>query len=151
MSVEMRSIRCHHFRVTREPCLNPAVVEVLGPVPKLLCAEHASRELDSGPGWRHLEGWEEHGAEGYARLCERALDALTVFDKANGADGSSAHNPVLELILGEAITYLEEYELERARGVLEERGGNRVETLRETEMREGLAKLRRRRAGETGD
>ena len=55
MSVELRSIRCHYFRATREPCMNPAVVEVLGPAPRLLCAEHAAGELQPDAGWDHDE------------------------------------------------------------------------------------------------
>jgi hypothetical protein len=141
MAIEMRSIRCHHFRVSREPCENPAVVEILGPQPHLLCAEHAAMELNADPGWAHQEGWETHGAEEYARYCEEAVNALEGWMRTNGGDEPFADNPVLEMILEEALTYLEEYELERARRVLERQGGRREETVREKSMREGLEKL----------
>ncbi len=135
MAVEMRSIRCHHFRVTREPCMNPAVVEVMGPEPHLLCAEHAAGELESDPGFTHQEGWELHGAEAYARYCEAAADFLEDAMRAGGGDKPLPENPVLELVLEEASTYLEEYELERARVVLERQGGERRETLSEGRSR----------------
>jgi len=103
MSVELRSIRCHHFRVTREPCLNPAVVEVLGPAPHLLCAEHAAAELgNTAPGWAHLEGWEEFGAEEYARHCEQAMNALEEWSRVDGARARYPDNPVLTHVLEEA-------------------------------------------------
>lgn len=128
MSVEMRSIRCHHFRVTGEPCMNPAVVEVLGPTYNLLCADHAAAELEAGPGYAHREGWEVDDPETYARHCEHAVDLL---------DESPFHdNPVLSVIMEEALNYLELYEMQRARAVLERRGGRREETSRERKFRE---------------
>ncbi len=136
MSIELRSLRCHYFRVTREPCLNPAVTEVLGPVPRLLCADHAAGELQSEPGFAHMEGWEGDGAETYARHCEEAINALDGWTRESGGDDTVAYNPVLEDILEEAITYLQEYELERARRVLERQGGEREETAREKRFRE---------------
>ena len=136
MSIELRTIRCHHARATREPCTNPAVVEVVGPAPNLLCAQHAARELEGGAGWAHEEGWEEFGAEEYARYCEHALDALGELMRLSGDDRPYDDNPVLGLIVEEAVNYLELYELERARRVLEARGGERRETAREREFRE---------------
>lgn len=137
MSIELRSIRCHHHRVSREPCLNPAVVEVLGPEPNLLCAEHAAALLtETDPGMSHEEGWETFGAEEYARHCEQAVNALESFMHDNGGDEPFADNPVLESILEEALTYLEEYELDRARRALEARGGHRQQTVREEKSRE---------------
>ena len=150
MSIEMRSIRCHHARATREPCTNPAVVEVLGPAPYLLCAEHAAGEFQVGPDLAHEEGWEEFGAERYARHCEDALDALEGAARANGGDGQSDDNPILGLILEEATTYLEEYELERARRVLEARGGERRETGRERKFREVFERQFGKRTAEPG-
>ncbi len=136
MSVELRSIRCHHSRATREPCMNPAVVEVLGPVPFLLCAEHAAQELSADPDLAHKEGWEAFGIEEYARYLERAMDALEGMARANGGDKPFDDNPVLGLIIEEATNYLELYELERARRVLEIGGGKRRETARERQFRE---------------
>ncbi len=135
MAIELRTIRCHHFRVSREPCPNPAVVEILRPAPHLLCAQHAAMELGAGEGFSYSEGWEAHGAEEYARYCEQAVDALQEMDAYNDR-GPYADNPVLQEVVEEAITYLEEYELERARTVLERLGGERRETTRERGKRE---------------
>ena len=99
MSIELRSIRCHYFRVTREPCLNPAAVEVLGPVPRLLCAEHAACELRLESGFAREEGWEGGSAEAYARQCEEAINALDGWTRGSGGDDTVAYNPVLELSL----------------------------------------------------
>jgi len=147
MSIELRSIRCHYFRVTREPCLNPAAVEVLGPVPRLLCADHAACELRLESGFAREEGWEGGSAEAYARQCEEAINALDGWTRESGGDDTVAYNPVLEDILEEAITYLQEYELERARQVLERQGGEREETAREKRFREGTEQLLARLRG----
>jgi hypothetical protein len=112
--------------------MQPAVVEVLGPAPHMLCAEHAAVELaNTEQGWAHEEGWETYGAEAYARHCERAVEALEAFAITDGSHGPSDDNPVLGEVLEEAINYLEEYELERARRALERRGGERILTSRE--------------------
>lgn len=142
MAIEVRSIRCHYFRVTREPCMKPAVVEVSGPYPKLVCAEHAAYELETEPGFAHQEGWEEFGIEAYARYCEQAVSEMHELKRANGADEMSPENPVLEMALEEAITYLEEYELDRARRALERLGGARETTSRERAFAEGFEKAK---------
>lgn len=134
MSIELRTIRCHHFRVSREPCLNPAVVEILRPAPHLLCAQHAAMELQASDGHRMSEGWEHYGAEEYARYCEEALSFLDELTRRKHQPCDD--NPVLEEVITEAITYLEEYELRRARAVLLERGGTIQETTREKDRRE---------------
>lgn len=55
---------------------------------------------------------------------------------------SAAHRKILSTTaISEAVTYLEEYELERARRVLERQGGERLPTSRERKYAELLAKL----------
>lgn len=108
-----RPIRCHHFRCTPEPCMEPATVEVLGPYPTLYCEEHARQQLEEGLG----ERWESLGIEEYARDCEAAVSQLHRWmqDRSIGV--------TLYEILEEARTYLEEYELRRVRAMLEAEGG----------------------------
>lgn len=43
-----------------------------GPIPHLMCEEHARNYLEL----RFPEGWAEHGAETYARYCEEAASFL---------------------------------------------------------------------------
>lgn len=148
MSIEMRSIRCFRGRATNVPCANPAVVEVLGPEPYLLCAEHAASELSAGPELAHEEGWEEFGVEEYARYCERAADFFAGALGASGGENPADDNPVVALILEGSVNYLELYELKRARRVLEARGGRCRETVREREFREAVERLTRKTSPE---
>lgn len=109
----VRPIRCHHFRVTTEPCMEPATVEVLGPYPTLYCEEHARQRLEENIG----ERWEHVGVEEYARDCEAAASKLRRWMRE--ADVGVTLYEILE----EARTYLEKYELRRARAQLMAQGG----------------------------
>jgi hypothetical protein len=117
---KMGPIRCHVGRVTAdEACEEPATVEIRGPVPKLMCAEHARAYLEDMPG----ERWQDYGAEGpveYARRIEEAADALRWWMDEPGANPglSGPYNGVLYDALAEAATYLETYALWPAREVL---------------------------------
>ena len=126
MTETTRPIRCRHFRCTPEPCMEPATVEVLGPHPALYCAEHARFRLEEDIG----ERWEHVGVEEYARDCEAAVSKLHRW--ALEADTGETVYEVLE----EARTYLEEYELRRARRKLIESGGTPRPTAWELERLE---------------
>lgn len=92
--------------------MQPATHEVLSPTPHLLCEEHASATAADPL----EEDWMAHdGAEGYARLCEEAVSDLNRFSK----EGNHVTHYVLEM----ALTYLELYELPRARAELIKEGG----------------------------
>jgi hypothetical protein len=120
MSEQARPIRCHYFRGTPEPCMEPATVKVLGPEYTLLCEEHARyRIAENMP-----ERWEQVGALEYARDCEDAASKLHRL-MAETSTGSALYE-----ILAEAETYLETLELPRARAALVATG---VGTPRPTE------------------
>jgi hypothetical protein len=102
-------------------------VEIRGPVPEMLCEEHARDYLEDMPG----ERWQDYGAESpveYARFCEDAVDALTDLME-------TASNPVLYDAPEEAFACLEAYALWPARKALVRAG----ETPRPT--REELRRL----------
>lgn len=124
MTKQARPIRCHYFRVTNEPCMEPATVEIEGPAPQLFCEEHARDWLGEDLG----EYWEQFGAEGYARDCEEASSKLRRWMRE--PDTSATLYDILE----EARTYLEEYELPRARVQLVAEGGTPHPTEGELEM-----------------
>ena len=106
MPEETRPIRCMWGRVTHEPCMEPATVEILGPEPALFCAEHARDRLEDIPG----EAWEDErwgGLEAYVRDCEEAVSQLYRWE-------GSASGVLYEVLSG-ARVYLERYQLQRAR------------------------------------
>ena len=110
MPRKIKLARCHHWRVTDEPCPEPATHEVLGPAYGLLCEEHA-RAMAEDP---QEEDWlETESPERYARECEEAASSLFRWMR------SDETNPVTHYVLEEALTYLELYELERARAALQ--------------------------------
>jgi hypothetical protein len=124
MPEQTRPIRCQYFRVTPEPCMEPATVEVLGPDYTLLCEEHAADRLaENMP-----ERWEQVGAETYARDCEQTASKL------HRLMGDAGAGSVFYEILAEAETYLEEVELPRARAALEAEGGTPHPTEGELQM-----------------
>ena len=125
MPREIRLARCHHFRITSEPCPEPATHEVLGPCHYLLCKGHA-RAMAEDPS---EEDWlETESPERYARECEEAASSLFRWMRADET------NPVAYYVLENALTYLELYELRRARAALEEAGGEPRPTEHELEM-----------------
>jgi hypothetical protein len=114
MPEEARPIRCVWGRVTSAPCMEPATVEILGPQPTLYCAEHARHRLEEIP----CEQWEDElwgGLEDYVRDCEEAASQLRRWEHEAGG--------VLYEVLVAARTYLECYQLRRARAKLIESGG----------------------------
>ncbi len=126
MPRKIRPARCHHWRVTDEPCTEPARHEVLDPCHYLLCEEHA-RAMAQDPS---EEDWlETQSPERYARECEEAANSLSRWMHGDET------NPVAYYILEEALTYLELYELRRARVALQRSsaGGEPQPTERELE------------------
>ncbi len=124
MPREIRPIRCHHWRVTDEPCPEPATHEVLGPAHHLLCEEHAKAMAEDPC----EEDWlETQSPERHARECEEAADVLNRWMWGVRANG------VAYYILENALTYLELYELPRARAALQAAGGEPRATDRELE------------------
>lgn len=125
MPRKIRLARCHRWRVTGEPCTEPATHEVLDPCHYLLCEEHAQAMAEDP----NEEDWlESESPEQYARECEEAAGSLFRWMRADGT------NPVTYYILEEALDYLELYELGRARPALLEAGGEPQPTERELEM-----------------
>jgi hypothetical protein len=112
MTEQARPIRCHWGRVTPEPCMEPATVEIVGPTPALLCEEHARQRLAE----ELPEGWEDAGPQSYARECEDAVSQLYRWEQESGWG-------ILFMVLQEARTYLETYELRRAQEQLVLAGG----------------------------
>jgi hypothetical protein len=138
MTEEVRPIRCHFGRVDLEPCMEPATVEIVGPTPTLLCEEHARHRFEEDkakPTWWLYSADDEVQ---YARWCEEAADALRAWWDDPGAaitlEGPLNH--VLEHALEEAATYLECYELRRARAALIKSGEAPRPTVKERSMLE---------------
>ena len=124
MPRKIRPARCHHWRVTDEPCTGPATHEVFGPAHDLLCEEHAGAMAEDP----QEEDWlETQGVARYARECEEAASSLHRWMHCDET------NPVTYYILEEALTYLELYELRRARAALREAGGEPRPTEHELE------------------
>jgi hypothetical protein len=132
MPREIELARCHHWRITDEPCPEPAMYEVLGPAHHLVCEEHAEM-LARDP--REEDWLETQSLEQYARECEEA--ANTLFRWIN----SDVPNSVTHYILEGALTYLELYELPRARAALREAGGVPQPTEHELERLRFFAML----------
>ena len=120
----IRPIRCHYFRITSEPCPEPATHEVLGSAHHLLCEEHAE-SLAEDP--QELDWLETEDPERYARECEEAASSLHRWTD------SDEINPVTRYILEEALAYLELYELPSARAALRGAGGEPQPTEHELE------------------
>ncbi len=114
MPREIRLARCHHFRITPEPCPEPATHEVVDPCHHLLCEEHA-RALAEDP--REEDWLETQSPERYARECEEAASSLFRWMRTDET------NPVTYYVLEETLTYLQLYELPRARAAFVEAGG----------------------------
>lgn len=124
MPRKIKLAQCHHWRVTDEPCSEPATHEVLGPAHYLLCEEHAQAMAEDPD----EEDWlETENPERYARECEEAADSLSRWMH------SDETNSVTYYILENTLTYLELYELRRARAALLEAGGEPRPTERELE------------------
>lgn len=127
MPRKIKLAQCHHWRVTDEPCSEPATHEVVGPACYLLCEEHA-RAMAENPNeedWLETDSLSE--AKQHARDCEEAANSLSRWMDADET------NPVAYYILDGALTYLELYELRRARAALVEAGGEPGPTERELE------------------
>jgi hypothetical protein len=101
---ELRRIRCHHGRASDEPCMQPAIYEVLGLYPEVLCEEHARERVAENLN----ERWEQFGRRRYASWCEDAFEEIYQF-------GNQSENLVTGEVLEEAYNYLMMYELPRAR------------------------------------
>jgi hypothetical protein len=122
-----RPIRCFQGRATHEPCMEPATVEIMGFDPHVSCEQHARYWLEDGP----PEGWEEFAVS-------RLWDLEGEYFKTN---------PILALILEGSRSYLELYELGRAREKLEAEGGTPQDTAPEREYLELARKYRERAEG----
>ncbi len=124
MPRKIEPARCYHWRVTSEPCPEPATHEVLGPAHYLLCEEHAQAMAEDP---QELDWLETESPERHARECEEAASSLFRW-----MDGDEI-NPVTRYILEGALTYLGLYELRRARAALREAGGEPQPTEHELE------------------
>ncbi len=113
--------------------MEPATVELVGADIEVLCAKHA-RELPT-------EGWDEYGAERYARYLEDAASRLWELE----GEAFSSRNPLLHQIALGVRSYLELYELERARDRLVAEGGTPRLTASEREGLEFYREMLKRR------
>jgi len=90
--------QCHHGRATREPCMEPATVEILAPIPDALVRGARPPQAPGAPA-RRLGGESDPERATRARVRGGCKPALYAFEEESGGG-------VLWMALQEARTYL---------------------------------------------